>query len=251
MPLCRTWRRWLAIVAALLGAAAGPVPRARSEPADDGALARAVSPIRGVPLADLPAGVRDGVGLVMKEPTLSVHGPAEVFHGRPAMYQWLLDHPDQGVLIWRRLGAQCLDVTRISEDRFGWSDGRGSAVAWQTVHRGPHVRVWYAEGSGRPAPVLPAVPVRAVVVLRYEDARDAGGRSVIRHQADLFLQTDSKTAALVTRLLGPSAPRLAEQGVAQMELFFSALVWYLDRHPDRVDALLWGTLPEQFGVTGH
>jgi hypothetical protein len=42
----------------------------------------------------------------------------------------------------------------------------------------------------------------------------------------------------VARLLGPSAPRLAEQYLGQLQLFFSALVWYLDQHPERAAGLL-------------
>jgi hypothetical protein len=52
------------------------------------------------------------------------------------------------------------------------------------------------------------------------------------------LQTDSKTAALLAQILGPSAPYLAEQGLGQVQMFFSALVWYLGQHPERAARLL-------------
>jgi hypothetical protein len=178
----------------------------------------------------------------MRRPTLFAHGPAEVFHGRPALYRWLLDHPDRAVHMWHRLGAHCLDIHDQGGGRFGWSDGQGTVCHWDTVVRSPDCRVWYAEGNARPAPLLPNLPFRAVVILRYSEDHDRGGRSLIRHQADVYLQTDSKTAALVTRLLGPSAPRLAQQGLAQLEMFFSALVWYVDRHPEAAQYLT-GRLP--------
>ena len=34
------------------------------------------------------------------------------------------------------------------------------------------------------------------------------------------------------------APCLAEDGLGQVEMFFSALVWYLGKHPDRAERLL-------------
>jgi hypothetical protein len=195
-----------------------------------------------VPVDQLPPAVREHVRRVVQHPTLCTHGPAEVFHGRPALYHWLLDHPDQAVRLWRRLGARCMEITDQGNGRFGWTDGEGSEVHWDTVYQNSLVRVWYAEGSVRPAPLLPAVTVRAVVVLRHADGVDGAGAALIQHQADLYLQTDSRTAVLVTRLLGTSAPRLAEQCVAQLELFFSALVWYLDQHPEWAGTLL-GALP--------
>ena len=44
-----------------------------------------------------------------------------------------------------------------------------------------------------------------------------------------------ETHALAARLLGPSMPRMAEQYLGQLEMFFSALVWYIDQHPERND----------------
>ncbi len=196
-----------------------------------------------VPLDRLPAGVRDSVQLVLEKPTLFTHGPREAFTCSPSMYQWLLEHPDRGVQVWRRLGAQCMEIENRGSGVFGWSDGQGSDVRWWTVLRSPDMRIWYAEGSVRAAGLLPLVPVRAVVVLYHAVGRSAAGRPLVRHHADLFLHTDSKTAALVTRMMGPSAPRMAEQCAGQVELFFSALAWYLDQHPARAGAALLGILP--------
>ncbi len=85
------------------------------------------------------------------------------------------------------------------------------------------------------------MPVKAVLLLRHGDHPDGPGRTLIFHQADVFLQTDSKTAALLAQVLGPSGPCLAEHGLGQVEMFFSGLVWYLGQHPDRAERLLADT----------
>jgi hypothetical protein len=179
----------------------------------------------------------------MANPTVRAQGPREVFRGKTVVYEWLLDHPDHGVQMWRRLGAKCMDITARSDGRFTWSDGQGTVITWETVYRDGHMRVWYAEGLSRPALLLPTVPLRAVVVLRHDERHEYVARPVLEHQADLYLQTDSRTAMLVARLLGASAPRMAEQGLVQLEVFFSALVWYLDRHPEQTTKLLGPEFP--------
>jgi hypothetical protein len=196
-----------------------------------------------VPLDQLPPAVRDRIRLVVERPTLYSHGPVETFLCRPPLYYWFLDHPDRAVLAWRRIGAKCTTISDRGGGRFGWADDQSSDISWQTVYAGPDLRVWFAEGQVRPAALLPLVPVRAVVVLRHEVVGEKGRGSVMRHQADLFVHTDSKAAALVTRLLGPSAPRLAEQGLVQLEFFFSALVWYLHQHPERAQSVLPEMVP--------
>lgn len=190
-----------------------------------------------VPVEDVPIKVRERVRLVIEQPILVTRGPVEAFVCQPETYFWLLDHHDRGAAAWKRLGAQCLDITDRGGGRFGWADELGSDVHWDAVLTTPQVRVWYAEGRIKPGSLLPMVPVRAVLVLRHAQGQD-GGDTVIRHQADLFLHSDSKAAAVVTRLLGNSAPRLAEQYIGQVEMFFSALAAYLKQHPERAPALL-------------
>ena len=210
-----------------------------------------------VPLDLLPAGLRDDVRRVVEQPTVFAHGLPEAFRACPAFYFWLLDHPDRAVQMWRRLGAKCLSIVDRGNGRFGWTDGQGTDISWQTIYRSSDLRIWYAEGTGRPGPLLPPVPLRAVVVLHHAEVpthlakgSDRDSRILMVHQADLFLQTDSQAAALVAKLVGSSASRLANQCVGQMEMFFSALAWYVNRHPDRAEALLSEMLPPSWSSPG-
>jgi hypothetical protein len=191
-----------------------------------------------LPLDDMPAAVRDKVRQVVDHPTLYAHGPAETFPCDPAVYHWYLDHPDRAVAAWRKLGAQCVEITDRGDGRFGWSDGGDSDVHWDTVYKGDELRVWHAEGQVKASPLVPTVPFQALVVLRHVSSKDEKGRTVVRQQADLVLHTDSRSALVAARVLGSSGPKLAEQYVAQMEMFFSALPWYVHRHPERADELL-------------
>jgi hypothetical protein len=85
--------------------------------------------------------------------------------------------------------------------------------------------------------LLPAVGVQAVLYLRHGTRIDNLNRTVISQQAEIFLKIDNKAAVMLTRILGPSAPRLAEQFLGQIEIFFSGITWYLDQHPERADRL--------------
>jgi hypothetical protein len=190
-----------------------------------------------VPLDGLPPKLRDKVRPVLDKPMLFAQGPVEVFPGSAQLYGWLLDHPDRGVQAWRRLGAKCSEIADRGNGHYAWCDGQGGDLTWQVLCRDESRVVWYAEGKVCPTPLLPAVPFQAVVVLRHGEVYDPSGHRFLRHQANIFFQSDSKTAALVTRLLGASAPHLAEEGLAQLELFFSGLVWYCEQYPERAEAL--------------
>ncbi len=89
--------------------------------------------LASIPLERLTPKVREGVERVLEQPTISAHGPAEVFRARPSFYRWLLEHPDRAVQMWHRLGARCLTITDRGAGRFGWADGQGTDIAWQTI----------------------------------------------------------------------------------------------------------------------
>jgi len=225
------WVLWTSLVTLALctSSALGRGPRTDASPEQ--------GPTR-LPLRQIPADVRESVRQILQHPTLFGHGPSESFGGDPELYRWLLDHPDRAMIAWRRLGAPCTEITNVGAGYFASNDGRGDEVRWRSVFENGTLRVWFAEGRVRPAPLLPSVPVRAVILMRHGKRPDGPDRTVLYHQADIYVQVDSKTAALVVKMLGPSLPRLAEEGLRQIEMFYSALVWYCDQHPERTQKLL-------------
>jgi hypothetical protein len=229
---------WLGLLAGVAWAGALPQVRAQqtaapTDPTHDRARAAAQ-----VPLGLLPPHVREGARKALEKPTVFSRGPAESFVCDPAVYYWFLDHPDRAVTAWRRLGAKCLTITDRGGGRFGYADEQGSDIVWQTVYRSPELRIWYAEGKARPAALMPLAPVRAVVLMHHTEGRDRAGHTVIRHQTDMFLRTDSMAANLASKMMGGSAQRLAEQSLGQLQMFFAGLAWYMHRYPERAESLL-------------
>lgn len=190
-----------------------------------------------VPLDELPPPLRERVRGVLEHPTLSARGPLEAFHCRPGLYFWLLDHPDLAMRLWRALGAKCMDIHSSGEGNFFWKDPQNGEVHWQTIVRNGKQRVWYAEGRVKAGVMLPAVSIRAVVTITHQEGSDGKGKPAVRHQMDMILHTDSRAVNLAARLFGASAPRLAEEYVGQLEMFFGALAWYLSEHPDKATTL--------------
>jgi hypothetical protein len=189
-------------------------------------------------LDTLPANARDAVSRVMQSPTITAIAPAEEFCTTGEMYLWLLDHPDRVSLAWQRLKVGAVDICPIDGGRFRWQDDQGSELTWRTVIKNGEGRIWYAEGKVKPGALLPVVPVRAVAVLRHGVKKDEAGESVIRHQVEVFLQTDSRAANLVMRLVGPTVPRMAQDGAEQLLAFFSGIARYVDKHPTKAAGLL-------------
>jgi hypothetical protein len=190
-----------------------------------------------IPLEALSQEVRERAQSIIEHPTLVTRGPIESFACQPATYRWLLDHPDQAVQMWRLLGAKVADINDLGKGRFVWRDRNGSEVIWNTILDRGGLRIWHAEGRVRPGMLVPAARIHAVAVATYQEGTDGKGRPAMRHQMHLFLHTDNRALTLAARLLGGSVPRLGEEYMAQMQLFFGGLAWYLNQDPARAERM--------------
>ncbi len=193
-------------------------------------------PMLVVPMDAINAEHRGKVAAIIKKPTVLARAVPEEFE--QGLYPWLLEHPDRASLAWRRLGVPCAEITDRGQGVFGWSDNSGTEVSWRTVAKSDTMRVWLAEGHTKLGPLLPTIPIHAVVVLHSPKTIRRDGLVVIAHSTDIYLQTESRATAMIAKTLGSAAPQLAEQGAGQLLLFFSGLTRYFNIHPDDVDTLL-------------
>jgi hypothetical protein len=225
----------LRLLAVAVAAVTGLTPLHAAEGPRSGLTPRRPGPA----LLDVVApAFRDAVGQVLRQPTLTARADETEFFAHPNVYDWLLEHPDRAALAWRRMKVPCVEITDRG-GRFTWSDGNGSDLAWQTVGRFKDGIVWYATGQVKPGPLLPTAPVKAVAVLHAPRETDPKGAvAELKPTLSVYLLTESKTAAAMVRMLGPAAPRMAEQGAEQLLLFFSGPARYIHRHPERAKDLL-------------
>jgi hypothetical protein len=182
---------------------------------------------------------REAVAKVMKAPTLSTKGTEDAFKAHAAVYSWMIDNPDRVSLAWQRLDVPCVEITAAGARTFSWKDENGSKLTWEPVAKLADGVVWYATGQIKPAALFPMVPVKAVAVLKYPGtATTTPGVSTLKPEIQIYFQTDSKAANALLRLIGPAAPKMAEDAAGQLLYFFSGVAGYLQKHPDQVQSLL-------------
>jgi hypothetical protein len=198
----------------------------------------APAPIRVVLSEVVEPKFREPVLAVARKPTLSTRGSGADLVTTPAVYDWLLAHPDRVALAWRRLKVPCVEIADTGNGMFTWADGEGSELAWQTVGRFPDGVIWYATGKVKPSVLTPSIPNRAVVVMHAPRRPVKDGAVIVSPSLQAFFYTDSRATNVVLRMLGPTAPQIAEQGADQLLLFFSGIARYIQAHPEKADALL-------------
>jgi hypothetical protein len=181
---------------------------------------------------------QDGVQKCLKHPTVTTQSTGEEVVCTTAVYQWLFDHPDRVALAWQRLRIPTVTITDIGDGRFAWTDDNGSEVVWQTVGTFTDGRVWYASGKVKLNVVSPSIPIQATFVVSHPRKTEKDGVAVFSPSVQVYVHSDSKAAHLALKIIGPTAPRLAEDAASQLLEFFNGIAAYVQKNPAKADSLL-------------
>ena len=224
-----------------LACAAPPTPPAPAAPPSS-VMPAALPNTAGAARANLADVVhpdyRDAVMKVVNKPTVSTRAAAPDLVCTVSLYEWLFDHPDRVALAWQRLKVPAVPIADAGNGLFAWTDENGSEVVWRTVGTFQDGRVWYATGKVKPAAAAPSVPVKAVAVLTHPRKATKDGVASFSTSVQIYLVSDSKAATVALRLMGPAAPKVAEQGAEQFLEFFNGIAEYVQQNPTKADALL-------------
>ncbi len=215
-----------------------PAPPTPAMPAPMPALPNSAGAVRVNLSETVHADYRDAVLKVVKSPTVSTKATAPEVICTVSMYEWLFEHPDRVALAWQRLKVPAVPITDAGNGSFVWTDENGSEVVWRTVGTFADGLVWYANGKVKPGPAVPAVPVKAVAVLTRTQKKAKDGVAAFDTSVQVYIHSDSRAAALALRVIGPTAPRIAEQGAEQFLEFFNGIAEYVQKNPTKADALL-------------
>jgi hypothetical protein len=181
---------------------------------------------------------RDAVAKCMNKATVSTRALGDEVVCTIAVYEWLYEHPDRVALAWQRLKIPSIPISDLGSGKFGWTDEYGSEVVWQTVGTFPGGRVWYATGKVKAGPAAPAIPVQSVVIVTHKKRVEKDGVALFAPVVEAYMHSDSKTANLILRILGPTVPNVAEQAAGQLLDFFGGIAMYVQKNPAKADELL-------------
>lgn len=180
----------------------------------------------------------EGVLKCVRHPTVATRSSGDEVVCTVSVYEWLYDHPDRVALAWQRLKVPTVKITDLGGGKFGWNDENGSEVVWQTVGTFPDGRVWFASGKVKISMAGPSIPIQAAFIVSHPRKAEKDGVAVFAPSVQVFVHSDSKAANLALKLVGPAAPRLAEEAASQLLDFFSGIAGVVQKNPSRADLLL-------------
>jgi len=190
---------------------------------------------------DLSTSERARLEAITQAAAVSTRVEGEPFPARPAVFRFLLDHPEFATRVTRVLKVARYRIWREA-DGLHLDDGWGAVGRFDVVYAAGGTRVMYARGVYQKR-LLPDIHGEAVVMIEYEVRPAADGTSLIAAVVTGFVKLDSGFLSVATRLLTPIARAKAEREARGLVKVFArvsraaaeqpaALVQELAREPD-------------------
>jgi hypothetical protein len=141
----------------------------------------------------------------------------------PALFVFLVEHPDVVVATWQVLGLSEMDLRQTGPNTYRLTDQAGTDAVAEFIYRGHGVHVVYVEGAcGGP---LFARPARgsAVLILRSGYVRDPDGRYYVSTKLDAFVRLDNGGLELLAKAFQPVVGKVVDNNFTQTVAFVGCL----------------------------
>jgi hypothetical protein len=179
--------------------------------------------IRSIPMDKLDRLSRDKVASVLSKLTIFRRLPPRMIACDPALFVFLVEHPDVVVATWQALGLSEMDLRQIGPNTYRLTDQAGTDAVAEFIYRGHGVHVAYVEGAcGGP---LFATPARgsSVLILRSGYVRGADGRCYVSTKLDAFVRLDNGGLELLAKAFQPVIGRVVDNNFTQTIGFVGCL----------------------------
>jgi hypothetical protein len=169
---------------------------------------------------EIPSAERARLMRVAEQASVSTQVDAEPFVSRPAIFEYLLDHPEFASHVTQALKLARYRIWHTPAGLF-LDDGWGATGQFNVVYAAPGTRVMHAVGQYKPK-AMPSIKGQAIVMLAYGfRPASGGGGDLVTSTVTGFVKLDSPVMAFASRLASSVAQNKADTEARRLMKVFA------------------------------
>ncbi|MBS0210008.1 MAG: hypothetical protein JSS27_13750 [Planctomycetes bacterium] len=179
--------------------------------------------IKAMPLAQLDSEDRARVTAVLENVTLYRHLPTQTIECDARLFQFLIEHPEVVINMWRVMNITDIHVKRLDEVSFDADDHAGTRGKLRYLVRSPHVHVIYGEGKYEGMLLPKPVRGQAVFLLRTSTYLDRQGKPMVQARLDSFVRMEAVTVEVLAKTFQPLVGHVADHNYRETAVFLNRI----------------------------
>jgi hypothetical protein len=233
------FRASIAVAAAVcllpLGALANNAEATSSRAARDEA-------VRAIPWRQIPAEHRRAAQYIVKNPSIYRRLPTRVIDCDPEMFNFLLQHPEVVIDVWRVMGISQVTLQRLADGVYRGTDNAGTTgtvrfLFSQWGQDAKNLSVILADGTYEGKPFVTPLKARSIILLRSGAIRETNGRHYVTVRVDSFVRIEQMGVELVAKTAQPWISKTADRNFIETLTFVSNFSRTAEKNPQGMQRL--------------
>jgi hypothetical protein len=198
--------------------------------------------LRAIPWRQLAPEHRRAAQFVVKNASMYRRLPTRVIDCDPDMFNFLLQHPEVVIDVWRVMGISQVKLEKMPDGSYRGTDGVGTTGSVRFMfskcgQNAQNLAVVYAEGSYEGKPFIMPLKAQSVLVLRSQAVREASGRHHVTVTVDSFVRIDQVGVELFAKTVQPWISKTADRNFIETLSFVSNFSRTAEKNPQGMQRL--------------
>jgi hypothetical protein len=198
--------------------------------------------MRAIPWRQIPAEHRRAAHYVVKNASIYRRLPTRVIDCDPEMFNFLVQHPEVVIDVWRVMGISQVTLQRMADGAYRGSDNAGTTgtvrfLFSQWGQEAKNLAVILADGTYEGKPFVTPLKARTLILLRSGAVRETNGRHYVTVRVDSFVRIEQMGIELVAKTVQPWISKTADRNLVETLTFVSNFSRTAEKNPQGMQRL--------------
>jgi hypothetical protein len=198
--------------------------------------------MRAIPWRKLAPMDRQITQAVVKNASIYRRLPTRVIDCDPEMFNFLLQHPEVVIDVWRVMGISQVSLQKLPNGSYRGTDGAGTIGNVRFLHANwgddaSNTALVFADGAYDGKPFVTPLKMKSVILLRSGSVQEANGRHYITVRIDSFMKIEQMGVELVAKTVQPWINKTADRNYIETLTFVSNFSRTAEKNPQGIERL--------------
>ncbi len=193
--------------------------------------------IEALPLRQLHPQHRQAANSVLDDMSLFRQLPAFQCELDPRVHDYFTNHPDAAVSIWRAMAISNLQMTQRNGVQYDLDTRDGTTGMVTVLHHTRESCLVICDGMFKSPYLKNAIQATSMMHLRTQFSTTHDGRTLVTHQADLFVSFPAQGVGTVAKLVSPVSNQIIDRNFQEICLFIHVMWQAMKQQPGWVEQI--------------
>jgi hypothetical protein len=193
--------------------------------------------VRAIPWQSLGPNEQRLARAVVNEAAIYRRLPTRIIDCNPAMFTFLVQHPEVVADVWRVMGVSRVKLDKLGDGAFRGTDGLGTTGTVRFLmsewgNDAQNTALVLADGAYDGRPFLTPLRAKTIVLMRSSAVKERNGRYYVTVRADAFVHVEQVAVEIVAKTVQPWVNATADRNLIETLSFVSNFSRTAEKNPD-------------------